>query len=835
MILQVNRSGAIVEVDWATTAALGWPSDELIGSSIFDWIHPSEIEESRRSWSELVAASGSGRRLKARFWHRDGRWLWVEQTDRNLLDDAAGTIISELVDITPEVEAQHALEARNQVLAVLSESPSTGIIEIAPDQRVEFVNREWFAAAGLAEGAPFVAFLATLTDRDRVQRALSNAQASGLESRFSATRTDGSQVDIRVQPLPTTSGERNGVIALDATGSGETLYQQAPVRPPTPVTATPPVAAAPIVQPAQPAQPAQPTPAPVDRAPEAPVPAPSPNLPVRRLPVPALIPPEERARQRLRERQQPPTPEPEAKVAPIPIVLGQSTIEYSESTELAVVEEPKPDTGRLTGWAGFALPEMLVTLVIGVGALFVRLWQLSGVPAGLHREEGFVALAAQGVTNGISAGLWDTNQPTLHIWSAAPALAVFGDSISALRVMSAFVGVLTVASLFIVARPRFGRRAAIAAAAVLSLLTWHVHYSRLALGSIWWPLVGLAAAALTVRALQTRSQAVLVAAGFMTGLGVYVAFEHWVFVFAVLAFFVGWLASTARERPVVATLIDFALFTAALVVTVAWMVRHLGSFLSWSDLATFMNVLALRFDDGIGIIAPVSIVIIAAAAVGVLIALVGAITPPRERNPFLLLSLVLIGAYGLAVLVLDNVDAWRQTFVLAPFVALLAGTGFAWAFQFLARTIGRVGAWSFATLVGLVFALTSVPSYFGDFSGDAEQRQLFGADYVEVADLVNDTEGDPIVEVIVNDSSAQLSAPQLPFLTDGRVRADGLPADSSDESNRPRLFVVIGEDAPQVELLQSIYPTGAISAEGVGDLGRYVAFSVPSPAGGGGQ
>ena len=845
MIMQVDMAGRIVEVDWATTAALGWPTEELVGSSIFDWIHPSEIEESRRSWNELVAAPGSGRRLKTRFWHRDGRWLWVEQTDRNLLDDVAETVISELVDITPEIEAQHALDARNRILAVLSESPNTGIIEITPERQVAFVNREWFAAADLADGAPFVAFLATLVDGERVQRALTNACTKGLETRFVAARIDGSEVEIRVQSLPTTAGVRNGVVALDPItrdpgsprAAAVVAPHEQPVRPPTMVA---PPAPAPLVAPARvaPAVPAQPTPVVAPSPSPSPAPAPAPNLPAIRLPVPALIPPDERLRQRARERGL----AREAAIAlteqrPMPIVLGPSSIEYSESTELAVIadEEPKPDTGRLRGWAGFALPELLVVVGIGVAALFVRLWQLSTVPAGLHVEEGLAALAAQQVADGVSAGLWDTNQPTVHIYAAAPAIAAFGQSIFAVRIMSALIGALTVGALFVVARPRFGRRVAIAAAAVLALLTWHVHYSRLAFGAIWWPLVGLAAAALTVRALQTRSKAGLVAAGVMTGLGVYVAFEHWVFLFAVTAFVIGWLLSTVRDRPIAATLVDIALFVVAATITVAGMGRYLGAFPSWSELTNFNNTLTARFDDGLGIIAPVPLVILAAAAVGVLVAAFRAVREPREHNPLLLLSLVLIASYALAVAVVGSEAGYRQAFVLAPFVALLAGTGFAWTFQFLARHIGRIGAWSFATLIGLVFALTTVPSYFGDFSGDSKQRELFTADYVQVADIVNAAEGDPLVEVILGDGATEPVTPQLTFLTDGKVGADGLPGDSSNEAGRPRLFIILGQDAPQLATLESLYPTGAVTTEGVGDSGRYVAYFVPSAAGGGGQ
>ena len=65
------------------------------------------------------------------------------------------------------------------------------------------------------------------------------------------------------------------------------------------------------------------------------------------------------------------------------------------------------------------------------------------------------------------------------IYSAIPFMALFGLTIFGIRAMAAFWGWLTVLFTYRLARDMFGKRTGLAAALMLALSPWHIHFSRL--------------------------------------------------------------------------------------------------------------------------------------------------------------------------------------------------------------------------------------------------------------------------------------------------------------------------------------------------------------------
>jgi 4-amino-4-deoxy-L-arabinose transferase-like glycosyltransferase len=73
----------------------------------------------------------------------------------------------------------------------------------------------------------------------------------------------------------------------------------------------------------------------------------------------------------------------------------------------------------------------------------------------------------------------------VYTYSQIPFIAAFGLSELAVRLTTAAYGVLTVLAVYLLVRALFRREAlAVAAAAVLAVLPWHIHYSRTGLGEI---------------------------------------------------------------------------------------------------------------------------------------------------------------------------------------------------------------------------------------------------------------------------------------------------------------------------------------------------------------
>ena len=123
-------------------------------------------------------------------------------------------------------------------------------------------------------------------------------------------------------------------------------------------------------------------------------------------------------------------------------------------------------------------------LAVGVAVLFVaaalRMVALGQVPPGLYHDEAYYGLDAVDVLHGKLALYFPANngREPLFIYLVALAIAVLGKSPFALRLVSCYVGLLTVAATGAAGRALFSRRVGLLSAAVLAVTLWHVHLSR---------------------------------------------------------------------------------------------------------------------------------------------------------------------------------------------------------------------------------------------------------------------------------------------------------------------------------------------------------------------
>ncbi|MBI2911207.1 MAG: glycosyltransferase family 39 protein [Chloroflexi bacterium] len=129
-------------------------------------------------------------------------------------------------------------------------------------------------------------------------------------------------------------------------------------------------------------------------------------------------------------------------------------------------------------------------------AAALRLYGLDRIPPGLYHDEAYNGLDAQAVLAGNLPIFFEANhgrQP-LFIYLQAGAVALLGPTREALRGTSAVVGILTVFSIYFLARELApdasrARRLGLLAAGLLAVLYWHVHFSRTGFRPILFPLV----------------------------------------------------------------------------------------------------------------------------------------------------------------------------------------------------------------------------------------------------------------------------------------------------------------------------------------------------------
>ncbi len=135
-------------------------------------------------------------------------------------------------------------------------------------------------------------------------------------------------------------------------------------------------------------------------------------------------------------------------------------------------------------------------LVVSVTALALalRLYQLGAFLPPMHGDEGEMGLLALLARYGPASGLspqplppFSTaflDHPTLFHYLQVLPMLLFGDTITALRTLSAVVGALCVPLIYAVGRLGWGRIAAFTAAWLLAVSHIHIHYSRIALNNI---------------------------------------------------------------------------------------------------------------------------------------------------------------------------------------------------------------------------------------------------------------------------------------------------------------------------------------------------------------
>ncbi len=346
-------------------------------------------------------------------------------------------------------------------------------------------------------------------------------------------------------------------------------------------------------------------------------------------------------------------------------------------------------------------PHFWLLALILVLAAVTRCFDLSGLPMGLHGDEGIVGYEARRITREGSIGPYSSasfGQPSGPIYFSAIGVALGGDEILSIRAWSAIFGVLTVLALFFVARASLGALAALLCAFGLATLCWHVHYSRIAFPLVAWPLMCV----LIVGALhqaQIRGQARWwFIAGFVNGLGVYAYKAHPLFGLIALAIAAwialrdgagkakrwGWLGLYVLAAVLAANfLMRYALNPAngyggqfamtsifngaewkaldSLPQQIGFLAARYGN---WWDRMTFHPV--VDYTDGAGIMPMISPVFAALALLGLL--------AYGRREPLVQWSRWIVLLVPLAAVVTNDGLA-RRTLALAPFLCVLAAVG----------------------------------------------------------------------------------------------------------------------------------------------------------------
>ena len=107
---------------------LSYGPDELVGQSVFGYVHLDDLEQVLDAFAEGILNAGSTRRVEFRFRHKDGSWRHLESVGVNLLDepDVEGIVVTSR-DVSERKRAEEKLRESEERYRAVAEQSMDGI------------------------------------------------------------------------------------------------------------------------------------------------------------------------------------------------------------------------------------------------------------------------------------------------------------------------------------------------------------------------------------------------------------------------------------------------------------------------------------------------------------------------------------------------------------------------------------------------------------------------------------------------------------------------------------------------------------------------------------
>lgn len=189
---------------------------------------------------------------------------------------------------------------------------------------------------------------------------------------------------------------------------------------------------------------------------------------------------------------------------------------------------------------------LLLFLLIGAG---LRFYGLAPMEAMLHHDEAYNGLDALALVESPTLQVYfpaNTGREGLYYYLLALGSAALGESVFTLRVISAFIGIVTLAASYRLACEFLSRESAVWVVATLAVLYWPVHLSHLIFRAGLVPLLGALSFAALLRAKRLQRGWLLV--GLLTGLTLYTYVAARVYVGYLLLWLIWWAIRDTNIR-----------------------------------------------------------------------------------------------------------------------------------------------------------------------------------------------------------------------------------------------------------------------------------------------
>ena len=118
-LLLIDAEGRVTYLSPSSVRHLGWTTEQMVGRSILDFLHPEDRELVGMRLAETVGKPGTTIVEEVRFHHADGTWRIMEGVGVNRLrDPAVGAIVVNARDITERRKLEEQLRQAQKMEAV---------------------------------------------------------------------------------------------------------------------------------------------------------------------------------------------------------------------------------------------------------------------------------------------------------------------------------------------------------------------------------------------------------------------------------------------------------------------------------------------------------------------------------------------------------------------------------------------------------------------------------------------------------------------------------------------------------------------------------------------
>jgi diguanylate cyclase (GGDEF)-like protein/PAS domain S-box-containing protein len=144
-----DADGLVVHVSPAGRPMFGYDPAAVVGSLVWDFVHPDDVADLREGFDELVAAGAGTRVRSGRVLMAAGGVRWVTVTMTNMLGSPLGGIVANIVDVTEQRVLQQQFELVEQRNKAIVDSLQEGVYVIDTEGKTVFANSKMAEILGL--------------------------------------------------------------------------------------------------------------------------------------------------------------------------------------------------------------------------------------------------------------------------------------------------------------------------------------------------------------------------------------------------------------------------------------------------------------------------------------------------------------------------------------------------------------------------------------------------------------------------------------------------------------------------------------------------------------